>query len=227
VPIVGLTQRELLPGSAHWVIQVIHLLLGIGLLAWPRTWPPGPRRGWPGSPSAGAVPERVDVAVVGGGVIGLSVARELRLAGVRPGARPGAGGVGRPGVVLAGQRRRQGPVHRPGPTSSSRPSPSPSWSASTRPPACSASTRRATCAVRHRGWRDGLAAAFELQRSLGVDVRWLAPAEALELVPFLRPTGCWPRPSTPATASSTRTGWSPPCAPRPAAWPRRSTPGPR
>ena len=33
VPIVGLTQRDLLAGSAHWVIQVIHLLLGIGLLA--------------------------------------------------------------------------------------------------------------------------------------------------------------------------------------------------
>ena len=33
VPIVGLTQRELFPGSAHWVIQVVHLLLGIGLLA--------------------------------------------------------------------------------------------------------------------------------------------------------------------------------------------------
>ena len=33
VPIVGMTQRELFPGSAHWVIQVIHLLLGIGLLA--------------------------------------------------------------------------------------------------------------------------------------------------------------------------------------------------
>ena len=32
VPIVGLTQRELLPGSAHWVIQVIHLLLGVGML---------------------------------------------------------------------------------------------------------------------------------------------------------------------------------------------------
>jgi hypothetical protein len=32
VPVVGLTQRELLPGSAHWVIEVIHLLLGIGLL---------------------------------------------------------------------------------------------------------------------------------------------------------------------------------------------------
>jgi len=33
VPIVGLTQTSLLTGSAHWVIQVIHLLLGIGLLA--------------------------------------------------------------------------------------------------------------------------------------------------------------------------------------------------
>jgi hypothetical protein len=33
VPIVGLTQRELLPGSAHWVIEVVHLLLGLGLLA--------------------------------------------------------------------------------------------------------------------------------------------------------------------------------------------------
>ena len=32
VPIVGLTQRELLPGSAHWVIQVVHLLLGLGLI---------------------------------------------------------------------------------------------------------------------------------------------------------------------------------------------------
>ena len=33
VPIVGLTQRDLFPGSAHWVIQVVHLLLGLGLLA--------------------------------------------------------------------------------------------------------------------------------------------------------------------------------------------------
>jgi hypothetical protein len=33
VPIVGLTQRDLFPGSAHWVIQVVHLLLGIGLIA--------------------------------------------------------------------------------------------------------------------------------------------------------------------------------------------------
>jgi hypothetical protein len=33
VPVVGLTQRDVLPGGAHWVIQVIHLLLGLGLLA--------------------------------------------------------------------------------------------------------------------------------------------------------------------------------------------------
>jgi hypothetical protein len=32
VPVVGLTQRELLPGSAHVVIEVLHLLLGLGLL---------------------------------------------------------------------------------------------------------------------------------------------------------------------------------------------------
>jgi hypothetical protein len=32
VPIVGLTQRELLPGSAHIVIEIVHLLLGLGLL---------------------------------------------------------------------------------------------------------------------------------------------------------------------------------------------------
>jgi hypothetical protein len=32
VVIVGLTQRDLLTGSAHWVVEVIHLLLGIGLI---------------------------------------------------------------------------------------------------------------------------------------------------------------------------------------------------
>jgi hypothetical protein len=30
VVVVGLTQRELLPGSAHVVVEVLHLLLGIG-----------------------------------------------------------------------------------------------------------------------------------------------------------------------------------------------------
>ena len=33
VPIVGLTQTSLLTGSLHWLVQVIHLLLGVGLIA--------------------------------------------------------------------------------------------------------------------------------------------------------------------------------------------------
>jgi hypothetical protein len=32
VPIVGVAQVRLLPGSLHWIIQVIHLLLGLGAL---------------------------------------------------------------------------------------------------------------------------------------------------------------------------------------------------
>ena len=32
LPVVGLTQRELLAGSAHIVIEVVHLLLGLGAL---------------------------------------------------------------------------------------------------------------------------------------------------------------------------------------------------
>jgi hypothetical protein len=30
VPILGLNQDRLLVGSAHWVIEVLHLLVGIG-----------------------------------------------------------------------------------------------------------------------------------------------------------------------------------------------------
>ncbi len=32
VLIVGMVQRSILPGSAHWVVQVIHLLLGLGAI---------------------------------------------------------------------------------------------------------------------------------------------------------------------------------------------------
>src|ERR687885_1554993 len=32
VPALGLTQTQLLPGSAHWVIQVLHLLVGLGAI---------------------------------------------------------------------------------------------------------------------------------------------------------------------------------------------------
>ena len=30
---LGLTQQQLLPGPAHWVIQVVHLLIGVGAIA--------------------------------------------------------------------------------------------------------------------------------------------------------------------------------------------------
>jgi hypothetical protein len=33
-PIVGLTQTSILTGSFHWVIQVIHLLIGLGAIGW-------------------------------------------------------------------------------------------------------------------------------------------------------------------------------------------------
>jgi hypothetical protein len=32
VPALGLTQTQLLPGSAHWIIQVLHLLVGLGAI---------------------------------------------------------------------------------------------------------------------------------------------------------------------------------------------------
>jgi hypothetical protein len=33
LPVLGLTQTDLLPGSAHVVIEVLHLLVGLGALA--------------------------------------------------------------------------------------------------------------------------------------------------------------------------------------------------
>jgi hypothetical protein len=33
VPILGLTQYQLLPGSLHWIIQALHLLVGITAIA--------------------------------------------------------------------------------------------------------------------------------------------------------------------------------------------------
>jgi hypothetical protein len=32
VPVLGLTQERLLPGDVHWVIQVLHLLVGLGAI---------------------------------------------------------------------------------------------------------------------------------------------------------------------------------------------------
>jgi sarcosine oxidase subunit beta len=135
------------------------------------------------------VPERVDVAVVGGGVIGLSVARELRLAGVdrvlvlEREASVGQGSSSRANGGVRAQFTTRANIE---------------FSAFS-----IAELERLDAATGLLGFhqtgylllcgteagRDGLAAAFEIQRSLGVDVRWLAPAEALALVPFLRPDG--------------------------------------
>jgi hypothetical protein len=32
VPVLGLSQQELLPGSAHWLIEVLHLLVGVAAI---------------------------------------------------------------------------------------------------------------------------------------------------------------------------------------------------
>jgi hypothetical protein len=33
VPILGITQDQLLPGSLHWLVQALHLLVGLGAIA--------------------------------------------------------------------------------------------------------------------------------------------------------------------------------------------------
>jgi hypothetical protein len=33
VPVLGVTQAQLLPGAFHWVIEVVHLLVGLGAMA--------------------------------------------------------------------------------------------------------------------------------------------------------------------------------------------------
>ena len=135
------------------------------------------------------MPETVDVAVVGGGVVGLSVARELRLAGVdrvvvlEREASVGQGSSSRANGGVRAQFTTRANIE---------------FSAFS-----IAELERLDAATGLLGFHQtgylllcgteageqGLAAAFALQRSLGVDVRWLAPSEALERVPFLRPDG--------------------------------------
>jgi sarcosine oxidase, subunit beta len=133
------------------------------------------------------VPETVDVAVVGGGVIGLSVARELRLAGVdrvvviEREAAVGQGSSSRANGGVRAQFTTRANIE---------------FSAFS-----IAELERLDAATGLLGFHQtgyllltgteageqGLRAAFELQRSLGVAVQWLAPSAALERVPFLRP----------------------------------------
>lgn len=128
-----------------------------------------------------------DVAVVGGGVIGLAIARELRLAGV--------------GDVLVLER---GPA--PGQGSSARANGGVRAQFTTRPniefslasiDAFEHWQRdsRGTFAFQQVGYllltgtragERGLRAACELQRSLGVDTEWLSAEEVLQRAPFLR-----------------------------------------
>jgi sarcosine oxidase subunit beta len=135
------------------------------------------------------VPETVDVAVVGGGVIGLSVARELRLAGVdrvvvlEREASVGQGSSARANGGVRAQFTTRANIE---------------FSAFS-----IAELERLDAATGLLGFHQtgylllcgteageqALAAGFALQRSLGVDARWLTPAGALELVPFLRPDG--------------------------------------
>ncbi|HKQ02594.1 MAG TPA: FAD-dependent oxidoreductase, partial [Actinomycetes bacterium] len=135
------------------------------------------------------MPETVDVAVVGGGVIGLSVARELRLAGVdrvlvlEREASVGQGSSSRANGGVRAQFTTRANIE---------------FSAFSIAELERLDADSGLLGFHQTGYlllcgteagQEGLAAAFELQRSLGVDVRWLAPGEALEMVPFLRPDG--------------------------------------
>jgi sarcosine oxidase subunit beta len=135
------------------------------------------------------VPERVDVAVVGGGVIGLSVARELRLAGVdrvlvlEREASVGQGSSSRANGGVRAQFTTRANIE---------------FSAFSIAELERLEAETGLLGFHQTGYlllcgteagEQGLAAAFQLQRSLGVEVRWLHPTEALELVPFLRPEG--------------------------------------
>jgi sarcosine oxidase, subunit beta len=135
------------------------------------------------------VPETVDVAVVGGGVIGLSVARELRLAGVdrvvvlEREAAVGQGSSSRANGGVRAQFTTRANIE---------------FSAWSIPELERLDAATGLLGFHQTGYllvtgteagEQGLAAAYQLQRSLGVAVQWLAPAEALALAPFLRPDG--------------------------------------
>jgi sarcosine oxidase subunit beta len=133
--------------------------------------------------------ETVDVAVVGGGVIGLSVARELRRAGVdrvvvlEREAAVGQGSSARANGGVRAQFTTRANVE---------------FSAFS-----IAELERLDRATGLLGFHQtgyllltgteagerGLRAGFQLQRSLGLAVQWLTAGQALALVPWLRPDG--------------------------------------
>jgi sarcosine oxidase subunit beta len=133
--------------------------------------------------------DTVDVAVVGGGVIGLSVARELKRAGVE-------------NVVVLERHRALGEE------SSSRANGGFRAQFTTRPNVEFSSwsigelerleADTGLLSMHQTGYllfvgteagERGLRAACELQRSLGVPTEWLTPEQVLARAPFLRPEG--------------------------------------
>jgi sarcosine oxidase, subunit beta len=135
------------------------------------------------------VPEIVDVAVVGAGVIGLSVARELRRAGVERVAVLER----EPAVGQGSSSRANGGVRAQFTTRVNV-----ELSAFSIGELERLDHDTGLLGFRQTGYllmtgteagERSLRAAFELQRSLGVAVEWLAPREVLARLPFVRPDG--------------------------------------
>jgi len=135
------------------------------------------------------MPETVDVAVVGGGVIGLSVARELRRAGV--------GRVAvlekEPAVGQGSSARANGGVRAQFTTSVNI-----EFSAFSIGELERLDRDTGLLGFHQTGYllltgteagERSLRTAVELQRSLGVPVEWLDPQAVVERVPFVRPDG--------------------------------------
>jgi sarcosine oxidase subunit beta len=135
------------------------------------------------------MPETVDVAVVGGGVIGLSVARELRRAGV--------GRVAvlerEPAVGQGSSARANGGVRAQFTTRVNI-----EFSAFSIGELERLDRDTGLLGFHQTGYllltgteagERSLWTAVELQRSLGVPVEWLDPQDVVERVPFLRPDG--------------------------------------
>ena len=135
------------------------------------------------------MPETVDVAVIGGGVIGLSVARELRRAGVERVAVLEK----EPAVGQGSSSRANGGVRAQFTTRVNV-----EFSAFSIAELERLDRDTGLLGFHQTGYllltgteagERSLRGAVELQRSLSVAVEWLSPAEVLERVPFLRPDG--------------------------------------
>ena len=61
---LGLTQSQLLPGDAHWVVQVLHLLVGLVAMGLAQDLAARTRRGGGGSRAAAAAAATAALALV-------------------------------------------------------------------------------------------------------------------------------------------------------------------